>query len=310
MRPLMTALAVAGVASVACAQTQLETGAFDVAPAGDVVIGYYTDNDQDLTDPEAGIIANGATPVQILTLTGFDFFGLDALVLNETDNTEISDDVLAALPAIEAWVEAGGKLIVHDRYVSSGVPEPNPFLIGDLGILAVRDFSNDADIDVLLPGTKVTEGSFGTLDSGSLDGGNSSCHGYVPANTRPDPSHAILNRGGAPTEIVSLAYPLGDGAVFYSTIPLDYYLAGNGPNPPLDNMTLIYYPNVIEYMLTVGFEPCDADLNGDFRLDILDFVTFQLLWQAADPAADCNGDGFFDTLDFVCFQELFQQGCN
>ncbi len=54
---------------------------------------------------------------------------------------------------------------------------------------------------------------------------------------------------------------------------------------------------------------CAADLNGDGQLNVLDFVKFQELWQANDPAADCNGDDAFNILDFVCYQALFQQGC-
>ncbi|MBI5380157.1 MAG: hypothetical protein HZA23_08430, partial [Nitrospirae bacterium] len=39
----------------------------------------------------------------------------------------------------------------------------------------------------------------------------------------------------------------GAGCVVYSTIPLDYYLAGAGPNPPRDNFNNIYAPNVVAY---------------------------------------------------------------
>lgn len=54
---------------------------------------------------------------------------------------------------------------------------------------------------------------------------------------------------------------------------------------------------------------CAADVNGDGSLDILDFVAFQMLFQAGDAAADCNADGTLSVLDFVCFQLLFQAGC-
>lgn len=43
---------------------------------------------------------------------------------------------------------------------------------------------------------------------------------------------------------------------------------------------------------------------------MLDFVTFQLAWQAQEPTGDCNDDDAFDVTDFVCFQELFEAGCN
>lgn len=55
--------------------------------------------------------------------------------------------------------------------------------------------------------------------------------------------------------------------------------------------------------------PCEADFNTDGQLNVLDFVAFQLAWQAGDERADVNADGVLDTLDFVAFQELFQAGC-
>jgi len=55
---------------------------------------------------------------------------------------------------------------------------------------------------------------------------------------------------------------------------------------------------------------CLADVNGDGKLNILDFVAFQTLFTSGDLAADCNGDGALNILDFVCFQLLFQEGCS
>ena len=54
---------------------------------------------------------------------------------------------------------------------------------------------------------------------------------------------------------------------------------------------------------------CAADFNGDGLVDVLDFVAFQLAWQAGDPSADCDASGTFDVIDFVCFQRLFVLGC-
>lgn len=60
------------------------------------------------------------------------------------------------------------------------------------------------------------------------------------------------------------------------------------------------------YVYAVG---CDADVNGDGSLDVLDFVAFQQLFQAGDDAADCDANGTLDVLDFVCFSAVFQAGC-
>jgi len=54
---------------------------------------------------------------------------------------------------------------------------------------------------------------------------------------------------------------------------------------------------------------CPGDVNGDGELSILDFIAFQGLFAANDPAADCNEDEMFNILDFVCFQGQFAMGC-
>jgi outer membrane protein assembly factor BamB len=56
-------------------------------------------------------------------------------------------------------------------------------------------------------------------------------------------------------------------------------------------------------------QACPADMNRDAKLDILDFVAFQLAWTAQDPVGDCDDNAAFNILDFVCFQQLFQAGC-
>ena len=54
---------------------------------------------------------------------------------------------------------------------------------------------------------------------------------------------------------------------------------------------------------------CPADVNGDGELNVLDFVAFQLLWQAQAPEGDCDANGLYNILDFVCFQQRFVEGC-
>jgi hypothetical protein len=67
--------------------------------------------------------------------------------------------------------------------------------------------------------------------------------------------------------------------------------------------------NVDDWTVSVKGDDCAADCNDDGALNILDFVCFQGIFQAADPDADCNDDGALNILDFVCFQGLFQAGC-
>jgi len=54
---------------------------------------------------------------------------------------------------------------------------------------------------------------------------------------------------------------------------------------------------------------CPADLDGDGELTIFDFLTFQNLFDAGDPAADFDGDGSLTLFDFLAFQNAFDAGC-
>ncbi len=54
---------------------------------------------------------------------------------------------------------------------------------------------------------------------------------------------------------------------------------------------------------------CEADLDGDGVLTIFDFLAFQNLFDAGDPAADFDGDGALTIFDFLAFQNAFDAGC-
>lgn len=53
--------------------------------------------------------------------------------------------------------------------------------------------------------------------------------------------------------------------------------------------------------------PHPADLDRDGELTIFDFLLFQSLFDAGDPAADIDLDGSFTIFDFLAFQTLFDQ---
>ncbi|NRA56778.1 MAG: hypothetical protein HRU13_01480 [Phycisphaerales bacterium] len=59
----------------------------------------------------------------------------------------------------------------------------------------------------------------------------------------------------------------------------------------------------------IGFD-CRADIDGDGSLTIFDFLAFQNLFDAGDPAADFDGDGQFTLFDFLEFQNEFDAGCD
>src|SRR5262249_25969334 len=160
---------------------------------------------------------------------------------DEVNNGPLSASLQGRLPAIQAWVNSGGSLIIHDR--SAGLLSPNPFLLGTAGITTVRDLVSD--IDVVPPGANlVVAGPFGAINNATLDGGNSSAHGYVLRNQLPPLALSILSIGGGSNQVVDFSYPLGQGQIYYSSIPLDFYLDGNGNSGINAAMQNIYTPNV------------------------------------------------------------------
>jgi len=68
----------------------------------------------------------------------------------------------------------------------------------------------------------------------------------------PAGARAILSTGNTSNEVVALSHQWGAGFVYYSTIPLDYYLdngdCGNGPTILNTNLQQIYTPNVLTYV--------------------------------------------------------------
>ena len=65
----------------------------------------------------------------------------------------------------------------------------------------------------------------------------------------------------------------------------------------------------------VDFQPigpcdCRADIDGDGRLTIFDFLAFQTAFDAGDlETADFDGDGRLTLFDFLAFQTAFNAGC-
>jgi hypothetical protein len=54
---------------------------------------------------------------------------------------------------------------------------------------------------------------------------------------------------------------------------------------------------------------CRADIDDNGVLDFFDFLAFQDLFAAGDPAADFDCNGELDFFDFLAFQDTFAAGC-
>ncbi len=63
------------------------------------------------------------------------------------------------------------------------------------------------------------------------------------------------------------------------------------------------------YVIYGKRQPCRADLDGDGRLTLFDFLAFQNAFDAGDPIADFDGDGSLTLFDFLAFQNEFDAGC-
>jgi hypothetical protein len=186
----------------------------------------------------AAIVAGGGTPINIDDPSAAAIANLNVLWVLNPDNFGFGAEYLSRVPDIAAAVQNGMVLVIHDRAVSGA----SSILPGGAGFTITRDFTEGADINLRDASTVVTAG----LDNTSLDGGNFSDHGFALASTLPAKSKLILS-STTKDRIVTFCYPVGKGAVIYSTIPLDFYLQGEGPNPPGNNLAGIYAPNVVKY---------------------------------------------------------------
>lgn len=238
------------------AGVQLEGKSAPVAPVaggttnvGDIVmvpagrkVGYYDLNIDGGSQSQVGpITAAGLEAVNIGPLATADLSGVQILFIQNPNNFGYTDAYLKNLPKIFDFVKNGGVLVFHDRHVTTAAS----VLPGSPGTI-FRDFADDKNINIVNNTTKVTNGPGGVLTDNSLDGGSSSSHGYVAAASIPAGAVGILSRG-KPAELVLYSYKYGQGSVVYSTIPLDYYLAGNGPAEVSANLRNVYAPNVLAY---------------------------------------------------------------
>ncbi len=231
------------------------------------VVGYY--------DMSAGsgvasqvppIIAAGHTDVSMNDLTTADLAAIDILFVQNSSNGSYGAEYLSHVADINNWVYSGGILVLHDRFVD----DAETILPGGAGFNIIRNFSNSAAIDILDNTTLVTNGPGGILNNTSLDGGNSSSHGFAVIGSLPGNGTFILSRPN-PAEIVTFSYPEGAGAVIYSSIPLDFYLRGGGNNPPRDNINNIYAPNILAYAasLIAGVVPTPVPTVSTWALILL-----------------------------------------
>lgn len=220
-----------------------------VAATGQV--GFYdlsTGNGQAYQVPP--IVAAGGTAVPIDDPSTAELTGLNVLWAHNPDNFQYGFGYLARLADIDAAVQNGMVLVLHDRLVdgASGI------LPGGSAFSITRDFTEGTDVNIRDASTLVTVG----LNNTSLDGGNFSNHGFALDTSLPANAKLILT-ATTPSHIVTFCYPRGKGAVIYSSIPLDFYLSFDTGLPPQSALVNIYAPNVVKYALAGA---CKARSTG------------------------------------------------
>ena len=210
---------------------------------GSAVVGYYDMSDgMGRSTQVPPITTAGETPVQLTDLTASDLIGIDVLFVQNPSNSSYGSEYVSRLSSIQAAVNDGMVLIIHDRYVTIA----ETILPGGGGFDIRRDFGDDRDIDILDNTTLVTNGPGGVVTNTNLDGGTSSTHGFAVDGTLPPDAAMILSRSNS-SEIVTFSYGYGAGSIVYSSIPLDFYLEGWGSTAAAANFRYIYAPNVVAY---------------------------------------------------------------
>ncbi|ARU48273.1 hypothetical protein Sdiek1_1107 [Sulfurospirillum diekertiae] len=221
--------------------------------AGSGIVGYYDMvSGQGVSAQVNGIITANLTAAQLFTLSSEELSGINTLYVQNPSNGDYGAEYMSQLSAIENAVNNGMTLIIHDRYVAGG----EQILPGGESIVFHRIAGNGANIDIT--DTDLETGLGGTINDTSLDNGSWSNHGYVDLNSLPEGA-TVLMTDGNPTHVVTFSYQYGAGTVIYSTIPLDFYLSGNG-GTVLDANMQIYAANLLEDFVKNGaiYETHDA----------------------------------------------------
>lgn len=190
------------------------------------VVGYY-----DMTQGQGAayqtneVTGSGHVAANITDLTPIALSSIDTLYVTNPNNGGFGAEYTSSLSNVNAAVQSGMNLMIFDRCVTNA----QTILPGGNGITVVRNFTNQSTVDLASGAPSwFTNGPSGTINNGTFDGGNSSSHGYVALSTLPPGAIPLLTNGNA-SQVVAFVYPHGNGMVFYSTIPLDYYSAQSHP---------------------------------------------------------------------------------
>ena len=261
--------------------------------AGVADIGYYdsligTGNSNQV----ATITAAGHNAVQANTLSAAELSAFDVLIVQNPDNNGFGNEYLNNLANLDSAVSNGMILIVNDRYVAGAAAA----LPGGSGISFTRAFGSDIEAN---ESSALVAASGGTITDTSLDGGNSSWHGYADPATLPVGAEIILTTAN-PNEVVMFSYDYGAGTVIYSSIPVDFYLDGGAS---ISTGVIALLTAIADYSADLsGFganivqlTPNDDVYRGTDGVDIVDALDGDDVLNGALGDDVLNGQGGNDT---------------
>jgi hypothetical protein len=184
---------------------------------------------------------------------------VDVLWYLNPDNGGWYENLGAYQTAIFDWVNSGGIFIIHDRYVTGA----NSFLLGE-SMTITREFNDSANYNIIDesnsnllrygPGGTLTDSSGGNIFGSpnadgefNLDGGGATAHGSASYSTFDLTNELALGTKADSNSVIDFIYKYGAGAVYYSTIPLDYYITSstNGQN---------YAKNAVHFATSLIFD--------------------------------------------------------
>lgn len=206
------------------------------ASANALVFGYYLSGTTG--SPAAAITAAGHTPQLLTGLSAADLATIDVLWILNGNNGTPDAQVTGNFGDVATFVRNGGVLSFHDRNVNQGVSAAT-YIPGAGAVTFVAEFGTEITV---LANNTVTNGPAGVIGDTTLDGGDFSGHGYATLASLPAGAVPVLSTNDR-TQIVDFYFPFGAGRVYYSTMPLDFYLAGFGVIPPADAYRNIYAVN-------------------------------------------------------------------
>jgi hypothetical protein len=229
------------------------------------VIGFYTDYNTSSTGLLQSIAVTDFTPYRISDISTFDFSRLTALLINESSET-LTLQLRQRLPAIQEWINRGGRLVVHQRSVNLTTAPPYPLLPGLRNSVFTNAYSYDIDI-LPPPNHPIAAGPHGALNNSSLDLTDTPTYVAMIGSTLPAGSSVFLAAPPDTNRVVAFAYGLGAGMVYYSSIPLDYYVDYSSASVTTV-MRNIYVPNVIEYTTAYTAEGRPIIYSGPDNLEV------------------------------------------